>query len=90
MAWKPEDGQESLSQIAVDHLNMSELSLAEHMAKRRSMPKFKQEVVPLARGWQEFKKVSGPGGLAEQFDLIKDKTIIKSIFLVEYGYFHFR
>ena len=61
--------------------------MAEHAVRPRPMPRFKPEVVPHRRGWQEFKRISGPGGLEEQLSLIKDKSNIWKIYFVNYGSF---
>ena len=76
-----EDGSDQdLADAVKEHLQMVE-------QKSRPMPKFKSEVIPHNRGWQEFKRVSGPGGLEEQLSLIEDKTTIRKICFINYGGF---
>jgi hypothetical protein len=86
--WKEEDGQEALSAIIKEHEAVVAANYAKHLANPRPMPKFKRQPMPIKREWQEFKRIKGPGGFIEQFGLIKDKTTIRSIFLVNHGTFY--
>jgi hypothetical protein len=88
--WKSEDGDEALTLAVKEHREMAEANMAEHAVRPRPMPRFKSEVVPHKRGWQEFKRVTGPGGLEEQLSLIKDKSTIWKIYFVNYGSFVLR
>jgi hypothetical protein len=86
--WKETDGQETLSAIINEHTEFVSANQAKHMANPRPMPKFKRQCLPLKREWQEFKRINGPGGFIEQYGLIKDKTTIRSIFMVNHGTFY--
>jgi hypothetical protein len=85
--WKVEDGQEALSLIVKEHTELCEKLYQRHLDDPKPMPKFKPQPIPINREWQEFKRISGPGGFIEQFELIKDKSTIKSLWFSEYGHF---
>ena len=85
--WGSEQGEQALVDAVKEHLKMAEANMEQHRIKPRPMPRFKPEVIPHKRGWQEFKRVSGPGGLEEQLSLIEDKTTIRKICLMNYGGF---
>jgi len=85
--WKEEDGQEALSEIIKEYEKICAENYAKHLAMPRPMPKFKRLPLPVEREWQEFKRISGPGGFIEQFNLIKDKSTIRSISFTNHGYF---
>lgn len=86
--WSESDGQEALQRIMKEHEELVALNYANHMKNPRPMPKFKPKpAAPVAREWQEFKRIQGPGGFIEQFDLITDKTTIRCICLIHHGSF---
>jgi len=86
--WTPDQGKEALTEAMKEHTELTAANIEEHRIKPRPMPRFKPQIIPHKRGWQEFKRISGPGGLDEQLSLISDKTTIKKIHFVNYGSFH--
>lgn len=85
--WKEEDGKEALTAIMKEYREICEANYAKHLAKPRPMPKFKRQSLPIKREWQEFKRIQGPGGFIEQYELIEDKSTILSIRFIDYGHF---
>lgn len=90
ISWKESDGREELSRLCKEHVQATEENYARHLDAPNPMPRFERKVILHKRSWQEFKRVSGPGGLKEQMEGIKDKSTIKSIWLSNFGWFKIR
>ena len=90
LKWKEEDGLEELTRLCKEHERTIAENYAKHLANPNPMPRFERKTILHKRSWQEFKRVSGPGGLKEQLALIKDVSTIKNIFFSNFGYFRMR
>jgi hypothetical protein len=60
---------------------------AKHLAKPNPMPKFKRQSLPPVREWQGFRRIKGPGGLADQIKQIENFSDVHCITFHEIGWF---
>lgn len=73
--------------IITEILEEAAANFAAHNERPRPMPKFKKKCVPPTREWQEFKRITGPGGFEEQLKLLGNLADVDMISLTGVGYF---